>query len=159
MSHYQRNFKYELVFLFSYLSLLIYYCYGTDIECTCAINSGNFCPACEANLYLYSPTQKIADNDGESVEIEICEKCEEISTDKICHVKMNMDKKCLCPRCSLEYLSYYFPRQAIETTKSYCAKLIFNDLIKDKTVRNTTKIVIDDLVNEKFNKNIRILKE
>ena len=26
-------------------------------------------------------------------------------------------------------------------------------------MRNTTKIVIDDLVNEKFNKNIRILKE
>ena len=132
MSHYQRNFKYELLFLFSYLSLLMYYCYGTNIECTCAINSGTFCPACEANLYFYAPTQKIEDNNDENVEIEICEKCEENSTDNFCHVKINMEKKCLCPRCSLEYLSYYFPRQTIEKTKSCNYVCIFvNSLARD----------------------------
>jgi hypothetical protein len=71
---------------------------------------------------------------------------------------MAMEKKFFCTRCAIEVLSFYFPRQTIENTKSYCVKIILNSLITGNAMQNTTESVLNDLVNNKFNKKIKILE-
>jgi len=115
-----------------------------------SISRKTFCASREQNLYLSS-----AHNDDESV--EFCERCDETSK-HFFDVMMNMETKQFCARCSLEYLCYYFPRQTIENTKFYCVQIIFN-LIGDNTVQKTTKFAINELVNDKFNKQLKILEK
>jgi len=120
-----------------------------------SINPETVYEACEKNLSLYTHNQKNTNkcnpNDA------ICEKCEENSENN-CSLKMDMKRQTLCARCSLEYLSYYFSRNPIESTKLYCVEIILV-IISDNALREETKIVVSDLINNKFNNKFTILEE
>jgi len=61
-------------------------------------------------------------------------------------------QKKFCPRCTLEYLSFYFASQAIDAVKIDCAKIIFN-FIENKDLRKIIKLTtINAVVDKKFDK-------
>jgi len=112
--------------------------------------------AFEDNLSLYTHAQNYT-NKYDDADDAICEKCEE-NSEKYCYLTINMKRQTLCVRCSVEYLSYYFSRNPIESTKLYCVEIIL-DIISDDALRKETKIAINNSINKKFNKKLQVLEE
>ena len=124
MLYQKKIYKLVFLFLFLFYSLFIYDCYGTEEQskCTCEIDGKSLCPRCLDDFSLYFSNRNIDQVDAldvaskpiqhKSANIEACENCEENL------IKFYfMGKKTLCPRCTLEYLSFHFSSQEIDTLK------------------------------------------
>jgi len=86
----------------------------------------------------------------------LCQKCEENS--KCFYQLKNIQ---VCPRCTLEYLSFYFSSQTDEAVKFYIKDIIFNNL-NDLVFQKQLKfpwISISYVVNHKLRNEISVLKE
>jgi hypothetical protein len=79
------------------------------------INPETVYAACKENLSLDNRDQK--NTKKYDANYAICEKCEENLENYGYQHTMDMKSQTLCARCSVEYLSYYFFRNRIETTK------------------------------------------
>merc|ERR1712034_74085 len=127
---------------------------------TCEIGK-SLCSRCLDDFSLYFLNQNIDQIDvlditsspieDKNANIKSCENCEE-NLMKFYF----MGKKKLCSRCTLEYLSFHFSSQNIESLQSDCAEIIF-DYIDDKNKFKLTQI--KKLVDEKFEKESELLKK
>lgn len=161
MSHHQKNIN--LVFISLFFIQLFFMnlpCYATDLNCTCA--TGSLCSRCIEDLSFYCSSAALEPINLEGkiasikydADIEPCDKCEENST-----TLYKMKKKKLCPRCALEYLSFYFPTKTIEEIKLNCENIIFDVINDNGVVQKTTKVVINTLVEKIFYKELKILEK
>ena len=124
MTHHKKIYKLLFLFIILFYSLLIYECYATEEQnkCTCEIGK-SLCSRCLDDFSLYFPNQNIDQIDvlditsspieDKNENIKSCENCEE-NLMKFYF----MGKKKLCSRCTLEYLSFHFSSQKIETLQS-----------------------------------------
>jgi len=162
MTHHKKIYKLLFLFIILFYSLLIYECYATEEQnkCTCEIGK-SLCSRCLDDFSLYFPNQNIDQIDvlditsspieDKNENIKSCENCEE-NLMKFYF----MGKKKLCSRCTLEYLSFHFSSQNIESLQSDCAEIIF-DYIDDKNKFKLTQI--KKFVDEKFEKESELLKK